>query len=57
MLGLDRGLSYEQQGKGAGQGGHTVHQVDGDGKACLSSTDGGKRMRQLGGKMGLMTGS
>lgn len=42
MLGLDRGLSDEQQGKGAGQGGHTVHQVDGDGKACLSPTDGGK---------------
>lgn len=41
MLGLDRRLRYKQQGKGAGQGGHPVHQVDGDGKACLSPADGG----------------
>lgn len=39
MFRLDGGLRYKQQSKGAGQGGHTVHQVDGDGKACFSPTD------------------
>lgn len=39
MFRLDGGLRYKQQSKGAGQGGHTIHQIDGDGKACFSPTD------------------
>lgn len=39
MLGLDGGLSDQQQSKGAGQGGHAVHQVDGDGEARLLPLD------------------
>lgn len=36
VLRLDRRLRYKQESKGAGQGGHTVHQVDGNGEARLS---------------------
>lgn len=43
VLGLDGGLGHEQQSKGAGQGGHAVHQVDGDGKARLLPSDGKKK--------------
>lgn len=46
MLRLDGGLGYEQQSKGAGQGGHTVHEVDGDGKARLSPIDEGKEAKR-----------
>lgn len=38
MLGLDGGLCYKQQGKSAGQGGHPIHQVDSNGKPCLTPT-------------------
>lgn len=40
MLRLDGGLCHKQQSEGTGQGGHPVHQVDGNGEACLSPTDG-----------------
>lgn len=39
MLGFNGGLCNKQQGEGAGQRGHTVHQVDGDGKPSLTPTE------------------
>lgn len=40
MLGLDGGLCHKQQSEGTGQGSHAVHQVDGNGEACVSPTNG-----------------
>ena len=42
MLGLDGALADQQQGEGAGERRHPVHQVDGDGEASLTPGGGGR---------------